>query len=354
VLTQLYNFKATLFIGKMPPAEQTGNQTFDSTLSFPETKIKKLTSPYPFWEVVKLFWRNIAGPSHTNPLRMQYPPNPLVVNADVLPEFQLGIIGDIMDMETFRLQIDASVTEFFRPCRYLLGNFEAVITDQHKTGIVQQSHHPEIMEALAELFSPDKTYLSVANNHSGDFGFQAFKKSTDMMEARGFHMFGWKGVPFCDLTPEIRLLAGSMWSNQACAYVMYLKDVPAHRKPNAFNLLCAHWGYELELFPRSKVVKYGQRLLRDYDAIVGTHAHCPQPFRVDKQNTGNKLVAYSLGDFCIGVKYAMYQYGVIMKITLGPNQNGKCQIGQVEWAYTQVTPKPDGVCIVQIVPKVQL
>ena len=43
------------------------------------------------------------------------------------------------------------------------------------------------------------------------------------------------------------------------------------------NIFYPHWGYDLELYPRTSTIKKGRELLTYFDAIIGHHTHAPQP-----------------------------------------------------------------------------
>ncbi len=86
-------------------------------------------------------------------------------------------------------------------------------------------------------------------------------------------------------------------------------------------------------------------LIKKFDAIIGHHAHVPQPVTIlgsdDTQSDKNKLIAYGLGDFCIWEELKHYLYGMIIKLDIGPDSSGKWQIGQLEWRFTTCREKTD-------------
>jgi hypothetical protein len=65
------------------------------------------------------------------------------------------------------MAVGRDIAEFFQDCDTIVGNFEAMITDQPKRGLTQQRHNEEIIADLADAFLPGRTFLTVANHHAG-------------------------------------------------------------------------------------------------------------------------------------------------------------------------------------------
>ncbi|MDM8554686.1 CapA family protein [Desulfococcaceae bacterium HSG7] len=288
-------------------------------------------SPYNLKEILGCFIRNSFGLSYKNKGIVKYSPQSFCVNENTIPKFRIAFIGDIMDMAGKNETVSKNIKLFVQNCDYLVGNFEASITAEKKTYGLAQRHSPQIMDALANFFAPDKTFLSLANNHAGDFGYKIFSESVAKLESRGFQIIGVTEKPFAEIGSDIRIVAGTAISNYDCDYIVKMEDAVKHYAPDKFNVLYPHWGYDLELFPRPATVTLAKKIITDFDAIIGHHAHNPQPVTV---TNSNKLIAYGLGDFCIWEELKHYLYGMIIKLDIGPNSSGKWQIGQVEWRFT--------------------
>ncbi len=299
-------------------------------------KIKN--SPYNLTETLGYFKRNFFGPVTKNRGLVTYAPQICVLDSEIQPECQTAFIGDIMDMAGRRLHIGNRLKQFIAPCDYLVGNFEATITAANAAYMAQR-HTPQILDALADLFPPEKTFLGLANNHSGDFGFDIWHESATKIKDRGFHLFGSTDVPYVDINKNIRIIGGTQWSNQPVEYVTKIEDASQYHRPGRFNILYPHWGYELELFPRSKIIKAGQSWSTQFNAILGHHSHIPQPITtvpVDKPSGKTKqVIAYGLGDFCIHEELSHYHYGQALKLTIGPNVSGEWQVGKLEWCFVK-------------------
>ncbi len=307
-------------------------------------KIKN--SPYNLWETFGYFKRNYLGPVSKNRALVEYAPTSFELNPGIKPSVRIGFIGDIMDMAGRDLCMGDAVKAFFRGCDFLVGNFEATITTA-KGAIMAQRHKPQILDALADLFDPEKTFLGMANNHSGDFGYKIWSESKRQVEDRGFRVFGTTETPFIDFGDNIRVTGCTWWTNQPCDYIVLSDSVTEYIDSDRFNILYPHWGYELELFPRPVTVKAGRQWLQQFNAVIGHHSHIPQPISIaaggNQTGEANQLVAYGLGDFCIWEKIAHYLFGQVLKIEVGVAENGNHQIGQVDWQYTTCRQKSDSL-----------
>jgi len=303
-------------------------------------------SPYPFKETLGWFKRLICGPSKHNSGNVQYLSKSTVLN-DITPKYTISFIGDIMDVNLRDLTISDNVKKFIEGSDFLIGNFEATLTSEKKL-INGKRHKPQIMSALTNLFNPKKTYLSTANNHSADFGEKVFSESVKQLKERGFNIFGTEETPFLDLTDDLRVIGGTQWSNHPSDYIVNLEESGQYYKDDAFNILFSHWGYEMELYPRTETIKLGKELLNKFDALIGHHSHNPQPVSFLPFGSDNKLIAYSLGDFCDGKEFEIHNYGILIKVEIGTDANGKWLVGKCEWTFLKTSPVSETEFIVDM------
>lgn len=304
--------------------------------------------------------------------------------ADV--NFKIGFVGDIMMMNGHILGFSADVITFFNDVNVIIGNLEGIVTNED-CHLSQQRHIPDILKRLECLLSPNiNMLLCLSNNHSIDYGNQAFHDSLiDIQTDPRFNVFGRndvrnvlvRGLP-------INIASGTEWSNQntwTCTsryrnteLWTYHNDNILNRV-NRFNILFPHWGYENERYVRRRIQfdatallngepqVYSQyqnlirhRLdklilpdpLRKWDLIFGQHSHTPQPImRVDDYLTlpngdrilFHKLVAFSGGNFTSGawiIRRKKHIYGYMMKCDIGPllGHPNQLAVGKVEWRTT--------------------
>ncbi|MGB2705636.1 MAG: CapA family protein [Candidatus Omnitrophota bacterium] len=310
--------------------------------------ISGISTPYNARESISWLVRNITGLSRKNAGIVKPIPNSHVFNAGLKPEYKVVFVGDIVPAPRGRVKFDRDLRQFASGSDCLIANFAGTITGpQTKAVPFDQAHTPQIRDTLADFFPPEKTYISVANNHAGDFGKKVFLESVELLRSRGFGVFGWNECPYADINDDLRVVSGTMWSNRPCDYVCRLDGVERHARPGAFNFLYPHFGYELELYPRPEIVRLGRELVRKFDAVIASHPHCPQPVTAEPIEGINRILAYSLGDFCTGAKMKKYQYGTLLKVELGRNGAGKLLAGKVEWYPSRCTPMPGGDFVVK-------
>jgi poly-gamma-glutamate capsule biosynthesis protein CapA/YwtB (metallophosphatase superfamily) len=251
----------------------------------------------------------------------------------------IAFLGDIMSLwaplwgRLRCLVVEDDVREWLRDCDALVANFEGVLIDRRRF-FVGQPHHPSIIEALAATFSLNRTFLSVANNHAADFGPAAFDRSVATLARAGVGVFGSRARPVADVAPGVRLIGGTMWSNRPGDSVTRLGDALGLAQPGAANIVFAHWGYELEAYPRRAIVKLACDVADSFEAIVGHHSHTPQPITVKTGADGRvRPIAFSLGNFCFGSASPKFRYGEILLLELGTTRGGAWAVGGVRWSF---------------------
>jgi hypothetical protein len=312
---------------------------------------KILATPYTGRESIKWLARYIANSPIKGSGVMPGASSPCVLNEGVTCRHRLAVIGDIMGMRGHRLVIQDALKEFIGDSDCLIGNFEGTITGK-KPAIwpisFNERHDAAIAETLTGLFPAQKTCLCVSNNHAGDFGKEEFFGSIRTLESNGFNVFGWRDKPFTDINDSVRVVSGTMWSNHRFDHVAALETAEACAKQGAFSLLYPHMGYEFELSPRPEIMRLAKRFMPAFDAVIAHHPHLPQPVTLEKAGPGSRLLAYSLGNFCCGLRKKILRYGIVMKMEIGQDNAGKWLAGKAEWRPTECTLMPDGRFLVKI------
>jgi poly-gamma-glutamate capsule biosynthesis protein CapA/YwtB (metallophosphatase superfamily) len=300
-----------------------------------DTPIHTFASGYNWREKIA-FIKNRVRPSHqyshlTTPL-----PPVSVINQGVTPEVRLAFLGDVMPVKDYQLRIGRDVTDFLSDSDYYVINLEGIITSQER--MLALSHKKSIVEVLHKYFPAEKTILYMANNHAGDFGYETFIKQYEWLKTQFFAVIGAHDDASVQIANgRVNVASVTDLSNQICHYVAWLKDADRWREASAhFNVLLPHWGYEMQLYPHPEQIKTAQKLLTNWNLIVGNHSHCVQPVAAYPTHAEERrAVAYSLGNFCYHHRWPHHRYGKIAQIEIGPNQQGTWQTGQIKWAYTR-------------------
>jgi poly-gamma-glutamate capsule biosynthesis protein CapA/YwtB (metallophosphatase superfamily) len=294
--------------------------------------------PYPFKEAVIFLKNYVLGPSKKFKGTADFLPKKSVINK-ITPKLKLGFIGDLMKMADYRLVFDESITQFFKDIDFLIGNFEGIITKKFKRGAIgSQIVGVELLEYLKDFFPPERTILSLSNNHAGDFGWEEFQKTYETIQDHGFQVIGRRDEPTFLFNNEVNLAVVSYLSDQPVSYISNPVELDSYYNKNAkFNILYPHWGWELQLYPHPQQVKFAKDLIKKWDMLMGHHAHNPQPITAYPTENGKKVVAYCLGDFSYGLKWKKYHhYGLVVKVDIGPNSTNIWQAGQLDWQFTKL------------------
>lgn len=322
----------------------------------PVEKIFGIQSPYNWVESLGWNKRDKSGADAIHGVRVPYLPKDCLVNDGVLEEVTLGFVGDILDTKGLPAKTTPEVTAFFEDCDAIICNFESTITNLpgHKTAT---RHIRGIIDTLLSAFPPSKTYLSIANNHAGDFPLAVFRESIHLLEQNGYTVFGDTDRPFVDIVGPTRIITGTDWSNASNEHVAMLEKGPtcALRKPDAYNVLFPHWGYELELYPRKSMLRKSAEWSDGFQAIMAHHGHTPRAiYALDRTaDQPRVLIADSLGDFTCGIVARWYNFGMLAKIGLGRDAKGRRAVGRLRWEFSQTLPQ-NGVVEVSVVPNFPL
>ncbi|PKM38064.1 MAG: hypothetical protein CVV06_02535 [Gammaproteobacteria bacterium HGW-Gammaproteobacteria-10] len=261
----------------------------------------------------------------------------------IIPQIRIGFIGDIMKLNGVEFIISENIKSFFSDTDLLIGNFEGtILRDSCKPVFMGQVHAESILEILSGFFPPSRTVLSCANNHSGDYGWTGFCSSYQLIQDYGFITIGRRDEPSIVIDGKVNIVSCTSWSNQKCNFVATIDEADRYFLDDAaFNILYPHWGYEMQLNPKLRQVQQGRELLSKWDMVIGHHSHCPQPIVLHENNLRQKLMAYSLGNFCNNKAIQGRQIGIILKVELGPDQSGAWAAGRVQWEFISISPLND-------------
>ena len=233
----------------------------------------------------------------------------------------LIFVGDIMVAETPG-ELIARGEDPFQPFAALLsshdvriGNLECVVAT---TGTAEEKPYtfradPRTMPVLKRHFDA----VSLANNHSGDFGKAAFAEQLALMDTAGLPYFGGGRDATAAHAPwiverngvRIALLGyvefkprsfeadasrpGVAWSGEDDDVI---EDIIAARRVHRADIVIPfmHWGWEDEPDPTPRLRAFARRMIdAGADMVVGGHPHVTQGAEYYR----GKPIIYSLGNF---------------------------------------------------------
>ena len=245
-------------------------------------------------------------------------------------EVTLLAVGDIMmarKVETLMSQygLDYPLSEVkgrLRQSDLTFGNLECAVSDKGTPlpgkGIWLRAK-PEVM---TELKDSGFDVLSIANNHSLDYGEEAFVDTLDWIQryeigaVGGGHDIQTARSPHISKVNGMRIgflayteMADIFWSydyprklkatdTQAGVapyeFDSIVEDIQALRDQVDFIVLSLHWGTEYSLKPSSLQREQARSFIdAGADLIIGHHPHVVQGVEIYK----NGVIAYSLGNF---------------------------------------------------------
>ena len=141
--------------------------------------------------------------------------------------------------------------------------------------------------------------VTLANNHSGDYGDEGLEDTKTNLEEAGIDWCEGDTIVMRDVDGVKVALIGIYVLNEGLAKDEQLQtDIARARREGAQIVVVAfHWGTELATTPDSMQTTLGHAAI-DYgaDLVVGHHPHVLQGIELYE----GKYIAYSLGNFCFG------------------------------------------------------
>ena len=188
----------------------------------------------------------------------------------------------------------------FDDSSYVMGNFEASIPLSHKPTPNLGLKFSVDDKYISSLKSAGFTHLSLANNHSLDFGKKGYLNTKDVLNTNGLMAVGH---PTILSTSSIALMevSGHMVSVITVHTLfgkptdLQISSVLEYATVNSdFQIIYVHWGDEYKQISKKSDRKFAKKLV-DYgaDLIIGHHPHVVQNI----EEIEGVPVIYSLGNF---------------------------------------------------------
>ncbi|MBL8474188.1 MAG: CapA family protein [Rhodocyclaceae bacterium] len=217
---------------------------------------------------------------------------------------------------------------------YRIGNLECPIA-RSGTAIENKIYtfraDPRVLETLRGRFDA----LAVANNHSGDYGKDAFVETLQHLNAAGIASFGGGAdlraahAPLWIARNGLRVAVlgydeykprsfeagarhpGVAWSEDS----QVVQDIRDARRAGADVVITfMHWGWEREPEPSARQRELARRMIdAGAAAVVGGHPHVTQ----GAEHYRGRPIIYSLGNFVFdGFRDAPGRRGWLLRLTL--------------------------------------
>jgi poly-gamma-glutamate synthesis protein (capsule biosynthesis protein) len=272
--------------------------------------------------------------------------------ADVL---RMQFVGDMMfdggpgHLVTNHRDPFAAVSKALKDADITVGNLECAITQEGHA--VDKPFTFKGPDATLPLLKQYFTAVTLANNHSGDWGKAGFANELELLKKNDLAWFGGgatraqaheallierKGyriafLGYNDYPPRSfeasRTSAGVAWLVESDV----IADIRRTRQQHAVDVmvLFLHWGKELDATPLPEQQALARRLIdAGADAIIGAHPHVTQTIEWYK----DRPIVYSLGNFLFD--YFPYDpplwTGWMLRLTYGRTPRPELEVVNVQ------------------------
>lgn len=245
-------------------------------------------------------------------------PEPIVIAmaGDVLTGEK---IGPKIEAEKFEDVLDTETAELMRSADVTVVNYESSISTRGKPADKTYTFRakPESTAFLRDYLGVDA--VSLANNHTLDYGWDAFYDTLDTLREYDITPFGAgmnlseAAAPYIAVVGETKIAffasnqilpapswragetsAGQLVSKEPNNLGALAEGIKAARETCDYVIVFMHWGIERDTVPNN-VQKTTAHNLIDIgaDIVIGAHPHVVQSFEM----YNGKPIAYSLGNY---------------------------------------------------------
>lgn len=255
--------------------------------------------------------------------------NPDDVKILTLPH-TINFVGDIMlarDVESYLIRSGSGYPyrniSFNKETAYTIGNFEAAISREHKKTPDNTFRFSVDGKYLSGLSQAGFTHLSLANNHSFDYGLSGYNQTVTSIWDAKLTPFGHptilstSSVTFLPMNDKVVAIIAihTLFTkpkisdiNSVFTYAKAISDI---------QIASVHWGDEYQEKQSLQQIKLAKELVAaGADLIIGHHPHVVQGIGL----IDNTPVFYSLGNYIFDQYFSeSVQNGLTLKINLENN-----------------------------------
>lgn len=220
----------------------------------------------------------------------------------------------------------------FRDTDLICANLEAAVTSE-KTSLNKTFRFNSPLN-IGEILAKNKISLvSIANNHSVDYGKTGLRDTVANLTKTGVTPFGYGNNAGEALAPKIIELHGTKiaYIGAVCfpleGYV-YLPDsfdvgrwdaqligsqIKTAKQKADIVVVSLHWGIEFSHYPTSTQIQMAHFCIdQGADLVVGQHPHVLQGMEIYR----GKPIAYSLGNFIFDQRYGPTTESILLRVTI--------------------------------------
>ena len=225
-------------------------------------------------------------------------------------------IGEIIEKEGYEYPFN-NIKDFLRSFDFRFCNLECPISAEGEPDPVKKYIFLAKPDYVESLVYAGIDGVSLANNHTCDFGKTAFINTMTVLSQKGIRFagaginIGSAHLPISVTTRGIKfaVLAYSYIADNenfatdnepgiAGASLEVIKeDIQQFRVLNDFIIISIHWGVEYSDYPLDEQIDIAHSIIdAGADAVIGQHSHVFQGIEI----YNNRPIFYSLGNFIFG------------------------------------------------------
>ncbi len=201
----------------------------------------------------------------------------------------------------------STLIELLKGYDYIVANLESPLTNKRTTIIPKSMHLRANESSVATLIKLGVDAVTLANNHTYDYGRKGLEDTIRVLEKSGIEWYGVDGKSLTKIMDGEKLSFSGFccYSTNGIGYTNSGKGIntltieAAERqikndKQNGFvSIISAHYGIEHTNFPAIEHINLFNRLSEENVVIV--HGHHPHQIQGITKKNGS-LIAYSLGN----------------------------------------------------------
>lgn len=204
---------------------------------------------------------------------------------------------------------------------YAVANFESAVPDTHVPTPNNTFRFSTPKQFLPVLRQSGFTHLSLANNHSFDFGLAGYNHTVSALWESSLVPFGHPtvigsaSVSYLETEHGRIAVIGVHTLYGEPEYEVLQSVVEDARMQSDLQVAYVHWGEEYDVI-QNEVQRNLATDLASFgvDIIIGHHPHVVQGI----EQIGDTLVFYSLGNYIFDQYFSReVQQGLVLKLTLG-------------------------------------
>ncbi|MBP9701691.1 MAG: CapA family protein [Candidatus Pacebacteria bacterium] len=231
------------------------------------------------------------------------------------------MVGDMMFDRHVRKLMDANGIDYpFEKIHFdadiVVGNLEGTITENQsvaKNDVLRFTFDPKVADLLKKN---NFTAVSLANNHTRDFGYKGYTTTIDFLTKAGIGYFGdWENYDNLSYIKEVKGKKIEFIGFNEFGYRNFERVLSTVASSTAdYIIVFPHWGVEYEKQPSTLQKTWAHKFIdAGADTVIGAHPHITQTIEWYKE----KPIVYSMGNFIFD-QYANddLKTGSMVKITL--------------------------------------